>query len=191
MIRTGEQQKIPLLAVIGAREAEAGGLSLRSRRDGDLGFRSAAEVMAAARRADQERAAGLDLPALSPLDRSRRISPESNGPGLIHPTTPMVTLLAGDIGGTKTLLSLYRLTAEPAGTSGQRALSLGRLGRSGRHGAAFPGPGGFPPPPHLPPPPASPWPARCSRDRPVSPTCPGGCRKPIWRPVARSRRWNW
>ena len=77
LIRTGEQQKIPLLAVIGAREAEAGGLSLRSRRDGDLGFRSAAEVVAAARRANQERAAGLDLPALSPLESVQGASAQS------------------------------------------------------------------------------------------------------------------
>ena len=66
LIRTGERQKIPLLAVIGAREAEACGLSLRSRRDGDLGFRFAAEVVAAARRANQLRAPGLNLSTASP-----------------------------------------------------------------------------------------------------------------------------
>jgi threonyl-tRNA synthetase len=37
LIRNGEQMKIPVLAVIGAKEAEAGSLSLRSRREGELG----------------------------------------------------------------------------------------------------------------------------------------------------------
>ena len=36
LIRTGEQMKIPVLAVIGAKEADQGAASLRSRRDGDL-----------------------------------------------------------------------------------------------------------------------------------------------------------
>ena len=37
LIRNGEQMKIPVLGVIGAREAETGCVSLRSRREGDLG----------------------------------------------------------------------------------------------------------------------------------------------------------
>jgi threonyl-tRNA synthetase len=59
LIRTGEQMKIPVLAVIGAKEAESGQLSLRSRRDGDLGSVSVDEVVAAASRANQDRSAGL------------------------------------------------------------------------------------------------------------------------------------
>ncbi|MFM2079340.1 MAG: hypothetical protein RLZZ219_22, partial [Cyanobacteriota bacterium] len=62
LIRTGEQMKIPVLAVIGAKEAESGELSLRSRRDGDLGSVAVADVVAAARRAHQDRSAGLELP---------------------------------------------------------------------------------------------------------------------------------
>jgi threonyl-tRNA synthetase len=63
LIRSGEQMKIPVLAVIGAKEAEAVSLSLRSRRDGELGSVAVADVIAAASRACQERAAGLDLGA--------------------------------------------------------------------------------------------------------------------------------
>jgi len=61
LIRTGEQMKIPVLAVIGAKEAESGALSLRSRREGDLGSLSVADVVAAAGRANQDRASGLGL----------------------------------------------------------------------------------------------------------------------------------
>jgi threonyl-tRNA synthetase len=64
LIRNGEQMKIPLLAVIGAKEAETGALSLRSRREGDLGNLSVAELLAAAVAANAKRAAGLGLPAI-------------------------------------------------------------------------------------------------------------------------------
>ena len=63
LIRQGEQQKIPLLAVIGAKEAEGGSVSLRSRRDGDLGTVAVAELLSAAAAANQQRAAGLNLPS--------------------------------------------------------------------------------------------------------------------------------
>ena len=63
LIRTGEQQKIPLLAVIGAQEAAEDAISLRSRRQGDLGRQPRQAVVAAAARAVRERLAGLDLPA--------------------------------------------------------------------------------------------------------------------------------
>jgi len=66
LIRTGEQMKIPVLAVIGAKEAESGELSLRSRRDGDLGSVDVADVLAAASRANQDRAAGLGLQPAAP-----------------------------------------------------------------------------------------------------------------------------
>jgi threonyl-tRNA synthetase len=59
LIRNGEQMKIPVLAVIGAKEADSGQVSLRSRRDGDLGSVSAADLVGAARQANRERAAGL------------------------------------------------------------------------------------------------------------------------------------
>ncbi len=61
LIRTGEQMKIPVLAVIGAKEAEQNAASLRSRRDGDLGVTAVAELLSAAQMANSERAAGLDL----------------------------------------------------------------------------------------------------------------------------------
>jgi len=61
LIRNGEQMKIPVLAVIGAKEAEAGTLSLRSRKDGDLGSVASATVVAAAAHANQDRSAGLTL----------------------------------------------------------------------------------------------------------------------------------
>ena len=59
LIRTGEQMKIPVLAVIGAKEAERNAVSLRSRRDGDLGETSVAELLAAAQRSNSERLPGL------------------------------------------------------------------------------------------------------------------------------------
>ena len=61
LIRLGEQQKIPVLAVIGAQEAEQGSLSLRSRRQGDLGSVALSQVLSAASAANAARAAGLEL----------------------------------------------------------------------------------------------------------------------------------
>ena len=63
-IRNGERQKIPVLGVIGAREADTGTVSLRSRLEGDLGARSGDELLSAAVRAMAGRAAGLGLPAV-------------------------------------------------------------------------------------------------------------------------------
>jgi threonyl-tRNA synthetase len=57
--------KIPLLGVIGAREAEEGQVSLRSRREGDLGSVPAATLVAAASKANACRAAGLVLAAVA------------------------------------------------------------------------------------------------------------------------------
>ena len=59
IIRTGEQMKIPVLAVIGAKEAEQNAVSLRSRRDGDLGVTSVDALLKAAQRANAERQPGL------------------------------------------------------------------------------------------------------------------------------------
>ena len=63
LIRTGEQMKIPVLAVIGAKEAEQNAVSLRSRRDGDLGVVTVADLLRAAETANSQRAAGLELNA--------------------------------------------------------------------------------------------------------------------------------
>ena len=60
LIRTGEQMKIPVLAVIGAKEAEQNAVSLRSRRDGDLGP-PLASLITAAQQANTNRAAGLQF----------------------------------------------------------------------------------------------------------------------------------
>ncbi|MBC8169059.1 MAG: threonine--tRNA ligase [Synechococcus sp.] len=59
LIRTGEQMKIPVLAVIGAKEADQGAASLRSRRDGDLGVIAKERLITAAQSANQERHASL------------------------------------------------------------------------------------------------------------------------------------
>ena len=61
LIRTGEQMKIPVLAVIGAKEAEQNAVSLRSRRDGDLGVTPLPQLIAAAQQANTNRAAGLQF----------------------------------------------------------------------------------------------------------------------------------
>ena len=61
LIRTGEKMKIPVLAVIGAKEAEQASASLRSRRDGDLGLVGANALIEAARQANQNCSAGLSL----------------------------------------------------------------------------------------------------------------------------------
>jgi len=61
LIRNGEQMKIPILGVIGAKEAESGTLSLRSRREGDLGSIELETVVAAAKKANQDREAGLKI----------------------------------------------------------------------------------------------------------------------------------
>lgn len=67
LIRNGEQMKIPVLAVIGAKEAESDQVSLRSRRDGDLGSVAVAALVAAAGEANRDRAAGLGLPNAAPV----------------------------------------------------------------------------------------------------------------------------
>ncbi|MGA0161381.1 MAG: threonine--tRNA ligase, partial [Vulcanococcus sp.] len=61
LIRNGEQMKIPVLGVIGAKEAEGGTISLRSRREGDLGSIELETVVAAAKEANQDREAGLKI----------------------------------------------------------------------------------------------------------------------------------
>jgi threonyl-tRNA synthetase len=61
LIRNGEQMKIPVLGVIGAKEAETQSVSLRSRRDGDLGGVAVTDLLSAASLASQDRAAGLQL----------------------------------------------------------------------------------------------------------------------------------
>ena len=61
LIRNGETMKIPVLAVIGAKEAEARGASLRSRSQGELGLVGAEALVAAAAAANQQRAASLGL----------------------------------------------------------------------------------------------------------------------------------
>ncbi|KEF43291.1 MAG: threonyl-tRNA synthetase [Cyanobium sp. CACIAM 14] len=61
LIRNGERMKIPVLGVIGAREAETRGVSLRSRRQGDLGSVDADALLAAATAANAGRLATLDL----------------------------------------------------------------------------------------------------------------------------------
>ena len=61
IIRTGEQMKIPVLAVIGAKEAQQNAVSLRSRRDGDLGVHSVDALLQAVKLANAERQPGLGL----------------------------------------------------------------------------------------------------------------------------------
>ena len=61
IIRNGEQMKIPVLAVIGAKEAQQNAVSLRSRRDGDLGVHSVDVLLQAAQLANTERQPGLGL----------------------------------------------------------------------------------------------------------------------------------
>ena len=61
LIRNGEQMKIPVLGVIGAREAETRSVSLRSRRQGDLGSVEADALVAAATAANTGRLATLEL----------------------------------------------------------------------------------------------------------------------------------
>ena len=61
LIRIGEQMKIPVLGVIGAKESEQQSVSLRSRRDGDLGMVTASRLVEASGRAGRERLSGLEL----------------------------------------------------------------------------------------------------------------------------------
>jgi threonyl-tRNA synthetase len=64
LIRNGEKMKIPVLAVIGAREAENRSVSLRSRRQGDLGVKPASELIEQARTANALRGATLQVAPL-------------------------------------------------------------------------------------------------------------------------------
>jgi threonyl-tRNA synthetase len=45
MIRNGEKEKIPVMAVVGGNEVENNTLSIRTRADGDLGVLSVDEVI--------------------------------------------------------------------------------------------------------------------------------------------------
>jgi threonyl-tRNA synthetase len=54
-IRDGELAKVPVLLVVGAREAEAGGASVRVRHRGDLGGKSVDEIIATMTTAVRER----------------------------------------------------------------------------------------------------------------------------------------
>lgn len=55
LIRNGEKSKIPVLAVIGAKETKHSSVSLRSRRSGDLGEVSLDELLRASAEADRDR----------------------------------------------------------------------------------------------------------------------------------------
>jgi len=61
LIRNGEQQKIPVLAVIGSKEAEQKSLSLRSRRQGDMGTILKQDLLKAAKEANHLRRPDLTL----------------------------------------------------------------------------------------------------------------------------------
>jgi threonyl-tRNA synthetase len=67
MIRSGEMMKIPVLAVIGFKESEARGASLRSRSQGELGLVEAAALVEAAGTACRDRLASLPLAAAEPV----------------------------------------------------------------------------------------------------------------------------
>lgn len=45
MVRNGETERVPLMAVVGAKEVESGNLSVRSRKSGDLGSFEVADVL--------------------------------------------------------------------------------------------------------------------------------------------------
>lgn len=54
MIRNGEQQRIPLVAVVGAKEVEDGTLSLRGRKGEDFGAIDVAAVISGIQTATKE-----------------------------------------------------------------------------------------------------------------------------------------
>jgi threonyl-tRNA synthetase len=68
LIRSGEQQKIPVLAVVGAQEAALNQLSLRSRRQGDLGAVDLAQLLEAGKIANDQRLAEMPLVGQSGAD---------------------------------------------------------------------------------------------------------------------------
>jgi threonyl-tRNA synthetase len=45
LIRNAEKEKIPIMAVVGAKEVESNSLSIRTRKSGDLGVISVPEVI--------------------------------------------------------------------------------------------------------------------------------------------------
>ncbi len=67
LIRTGEQMKIPVLAVVGAKEAESASVSLRTRRQGELGMVSLDTLVEVARQANGSRGGALVFPDGPPL----------------------------------------------------------------------------------------------------------------------------
>jgi threonyl-tRNA synthetase len=56
LIRNGEKQKIPVMAVVGAKEVEANQLSIRTRAGGELGTMAVAEVIEKMKVANRDRA---------------------------------------------------------------------------------------------------------------------------------------
>jgi len=65
-IRTAEMEKIPVMAVVGEKEVASGELSIRLRKGGDLGSRSAAEVLAALSRAAGSNIELGEVPGFAP-----------------------------------------------------------------------------------------------------------------------------
>ena len=63
LIRNGEKSKVPVLAVIGAKEIQNSSVSLRSRRSGDLGEIPLDELIRSAVTADQQRCDDIRPPA--------------------------------------------------------------------------------------------------------------------------------
>ena len=61
LIRTGEQMKTPVLAAIGAKDAEQNAVSPRTRRDDDLGVTALADLLTASKMANSVPAACLGL----------------------------------------------------------------------------------------------------------------------------------
>jgi threonyl-tRNA synthetase len=59
MIRNAEKDKIPVMAVVGAKEVEAQALSIRTRGSGDLGSLPVAEVLEKLKEAIEQRSQGL------------------------------------------------------------------------------------------------------------------------------------
>ena len=59
LIRNGETRKIPVLAVLGEQETAAGSVSLRTRRQGDLGAMAQDRLVELAREAVASRRATL------------------------------------------------------------------------------------------------------------------------------------
>ena len=77
-IRTAEQEKIPVVAVVGEKEKEDGSLAVRLRKQGDIGSLSSGEVLAALKLAIDQGKELSEMPGYESKPKEEKEEKEAN-----------------------------------------------------------------------------------------------------------------